>query len=157
MAELIGQTAASNMVVSRMDRENKNVIFDGGDEVILSNSKSVPQRLVVADRAGTFYDHTNPLTTFAKDYAKPVIKRWSKMANKDEFRKVYLESMQNRPHVLQDECKSQENSFKLRFQRNTEVATGSFPDRWDKALTRLHETDIDVLIATIRLEIEKGV
>lgn len=156
LARLLGQAAAPNIVVGRMDKEEKKVIFDGGDEMVICDSNGKPQRLVVADHAGTFHDYTSPLTTFAQAYAKPVINRLDKVENPDEFRKVYLESMRQRLLDLKVECMAQENSFKVRFQRDDEIAAGSFPDRWDKALTRLHETDIDVLIETISMEIDKG-
>jgi hypothetical protein len=44
--------------------------------------------------------------------------------------------------------------IKICFLHNTQ-GPGKFPDRWNKALTRLQETDIEILVETIRLEIEK--
>ncbi len=155
LAQLLGGAAAPNMVVGRMDEEKKKVIFDSGDEILLLNSNQQPGRLVVADHAGTFVDYTSHLITFAKDYAKPVTDRLAKIPNPDEFTEVYLNSLRQRLLELQEECKAQEDAFKKRFLHNTQ-GPGKFPDRWNKALTRLQETDIEILVETIRMEIEKG-
>ena len=154
-AKLLGQAAAPNMVVGRMDKKNNCVIFDGGDEMLLSDSKGHPQRLVVADHAGTFYEYTSPLVTFAKAYAKPVIDRLQKVADPDKFTQIYLDAIKQRLLALQEECKMQQNAFKVRFQHSKQGA-GTFPDRWDKALKRLQATDVASLVERIRKEIEEA-
>jgi len=155
LATLLGQAAAPNMIVGRVDRKEKKVIFDGGDEVLLSDSEGYPARLVVADHAGTFFDYTSDLITFAKDYAEPVITRSAKVADAAEFKKVYLDSLKQRLLDLQEECKAQEDFFRVRFLHGKQ-GKDTFSDRWDKALTRLQETDIEILVETISMEIDKG-
>ena len=154
LAKLLGQAAAPNMAVGRIDKDKDKVLFDEGDEMLLFNSGDYPNRLVVADHAGTFYDYTSDLITFAKAYAKPVISRLGKVANKAEFKQVYLHSLKKRLLDLQQECKAQEDVFRVRFELIKDEE-GTFADRWNKALTRLQETDIDILIETISMEIEK--
>ncbi|MBT4814600.1 MAG: hypothetical protein HON70_02820, partial [Lentisphaerae bacterium] len=73
-ARLLGQAAAPNMVVGRTAQDG-TVIFDSGDEMLILDRKGYPQRLVVADHAGTFSEYELPLQTYADAYAQPVLSR----------------------------------------------------------------------------------
>ncbi len=156
VAALLGQAAAPNIVVGRTKGEYSNrVVFDSGDEMILSDSSDKPARIVVADHAGTFYDYTSDLKLFAKDYAAPVIKRRDMLTDTDAFAEVYLEALAERLNQMQEECRRMREVFKDVFQ-NSKQGPETFADRWDKVLDRLEKTDIAVLISSIRDAIEKS-
>lgn len=157
VATLLGQAAAPNMVVGRIKGEySQQVVFDSGDEMIISDVNNQPVRIVVADHTGTFYDYTSELKEFAKGYAAPVLKRLEILPDINAFTNAYLDAMAERMFQVQEECNRMQDSFKDVF-LNSKQGPETFSDRWAKVLKRLQDTDVSELINTIRHEIELGV
>lgn len=154
-AQLLGHAAAPNLVVGRTDGCG-NVTFDGGDEMILMDSSGLPQRLVVADHAGTFSDYTNPLAHFAAAYARPPVWRCREgfIPDPEAFAAAYVDALSARLIEMQDECRRKRRAFDALFQHSKQ-GPGTFSDRWAKALNRLDQTDVPALIALIRDEIQR--
>ena len=78
-AQLLGQTAAPNMIVGRCDLQGR-IVFDDGDEVVIEDRQGLPAEIVVADQMGTFGDYRTELEHFAAEYAAPVNRRLSQLA-----------------------------------------------------------------------------
>lgn len=155
VARLLGQAAAPNMVVGRTKEEGSTeVVFDGGDEMIISDADGRPERIVVADHAGTFHEYTSPLSVFAASYAKPASKRLSKVPDPHAFAAAYLSALSERLTQMQEEYRQQPQAFLTLFQ-NSKQGPKTFSDRWAQALDRLDKTDIPALVALIGDEIRK--
>ncbi len=155
VARLLGTAAAPNMVVGRTIEEGSTeVVFDGGDEMILSDENGRPDRIVVADHAGTFHEYTSPLAVFAAGYAKPASKRLPLVPDPEAFIEAYLAALSDRLSTMQSEFREQRPAFLTLFQ-NSKQGPKTFSDRWAKALDRLDKTHVPALIDRIRSEIQK--
>ena len=148
VAGLLGQAAAPNLVVGRTDGKG-NVTFDSGDEMILTDAQGNPQRIVVADHAGTFNDVESPLINFAKGYAAPVLSRLKRLSDPTAFRNAYLDAFEHSLQGMKVECRLKRHAFNSLFKGGRE-GPGTFYDRWNKALDRLEKTDISAFISALR-------
>ena len=155
VASLLGQAAAPNMVVGR-STDKGEVTFDGGDEMLLLDSQGMPQRIVVADHAGTFNDYESPLARFAADYARPVVTRASRVCGPATFADTYLTALSERLLEMQEEYRLKRRAFDALFQYSKQ-GEKTFAWRWAKVLARLDKTDVPVLIGQIRQAINAGV
>lgn len=147
-AELIGAAAAPNLVVGRSTRDGV-AIFDSGDEVLILDANGYPQRLVVADHAGTFMDYTRPLESFAKDYAKPAASRTDRVADPAAFADAYVKALAERLAGLQADYRERRQAFDTLF-KHSKQGDGTFSWRWAKALARLERTDVAALARRVR-------
>ena len=155
VAHLLGQAAAPNMVVGRTT-DKSEVTFDSGDEMLLMDNQGMPQRIVVADHAGTFNDYESPLVKFAVGYARPVVIRATRVSNPNTFAEAYLTSLTERLLEMQEEYRLKRRAFDALFQHSKQ-GDKTFSCRWAKALARLDKTDVPALIDQIRKAIAAGV
>jgi len=151
IARLLGQAAAPNLVVGRTDGKG-NVTFDSGDEMILTDTHGDPQRIVVADHAGTFSDVKSPLAAFTAGYARPAVSRAKRVSNPDAFIDAYLGALAKRLCEMKMECRLRRHAFDTLFQ-DSKQGPETFTDRWNTALERLENTDIPELIQALRSRI----
>jgi len=152
LARLLGQAAAPNLVVGRtVEDGSTEAVFDTGDEMILVDGNGHPDRIVIADHAGTFNHFTHPLEIFAAAYAAPVVSRASKVPDPAAFAGVYLAALGERLTAIQDECRQRRTAFLALFQ-NSKQGPKTFADRWAKVLDRIDRTDVPALVARIRAE-----
>ena len=147
-ARLIGQAAAPNMVVGRTTLDG-DVIFDNGDEMLILNAKGHPQRLVVADHAGTFSEYEHPLETYAEEYARPASSRTHLVANPAAFADAYVKALADRLSQMQNEYRHQRRAFDTLF-KHSKQGEKTFSCRWAKVLARLETTDVEALAQRIR-------
>ncbi len=154
VACLLGQAAAPNLVVGRTSDKGE-VTFDGGDEMLLLDAQGAPQRIVVADHAGTFNDYESPLVAFAADYARPILSRVARVANPAGFTAAYLSALSERLLEMQEEYRLKRRAFDTLFQHSKQ-GEKTFSWRWAKALARLDKTDVSALVGRIRETIAAG-
>lgn len=152
-ARLLGVAAAPNIVVGRAeaDEESKTgcrVTFDQGDEILKLDPDGLPEKLVVADHTGTFFNTETPLIDFAQDYMRPVFSRWNRFVDPELFRDVYIGSFLVRLRELKSECPERLHVFDAILDYNQTV-NGSFGDRWYKVIRRLQATDLDAFEAAL--------
>ena len=148
IARLLGQAAAPNLVIGRTSDQGE-VTFDSGDEMLLLDEQGVPQKIVVADHAGTFNDYESPLDKFAGDYARPVLSRVNKVPNADAFADAYLAAFLEKLTAIQDDYREKRRAFDTLFQHSKQ-GEKTFAWRWAKALARLEKTDAAALTERIR-------
>lgn len=151
VAQLLGHAAAPNLVVGRTTTSG-TVIFDSGDEMLLLDEKGLPQRIVVADHAGTFNDYASPLERFAADYARPVLSRAQNVQNLAAFASAYLAAFSERLTEMQEEYRLKRRAFDTLFQHSKQ-GERTFSWRWAKALARLDKTNVAALIEKVRAAI----
>ena len=154
LARLLGQAAASNIIVGRMTPDTQQVLFDDGDEVIIENKDGMPVELVVADHTGTFTDFKTELLQFAANYAKPVNRRLAHVANPREFGETFLRSFQARFQEVQDEFRMRKRAFQALFKLLHREEPGSFGFRWEHVLARLDRTNAVALTQAIRAQVQ---
>lgn len=154
-AKLLGEAAAPNIVVGRVDAEG-GVTYDRGDEILVPGRDGLPEKLLVADHAGTFGDVEHPFEFFEEGYARPVLSRWDRVADPEAFSETYLESFASRLFAMKTARRLHPHVFDALFQHSRQ-GKGTFADRWGKALKRLEETDVARFIASLRTFIEERV
>jgi hypothetical protein len=156
-AYLMGQAAATNMVLGRAELENKVVkeaVFDVGDEIVLEDSLGQPQALAVTDHVGTFVDFTRPLESRAREYAKPIVKWFHVVVNFNEFTEAYLAGLGERLNRMKDDYSRHTRGFDKLF-KHLPQNPESLADRWKKILVRLRATNTQDVCASIRQCIER--
>ena len=153
LARLLGEDAATNIIVGRAYID-KRVMFDDGDEVIVLDAQGLPDHLVVSDHTGTFADYQTPLLSNVGAYAAPVNRRTPFMRNAVEFAEIYLESFLNRLTRTQQEYRRRRRAFDNLFKHQPVDPAGNFAYRWQCILKRLDVTDPHALTAVIRSNIE---
>lgn len=154
VAKLLGYAAAPNLVVGRTTTAGE-VIFDGGDEMLLLDEDGMPLRIVVADHAGTFNDYERPLDCFAAAYARPVLSRADKVSDPAAFAAAYLSAFSERLTEMQDEYCLKRRAFDTLFQHSKQ-GEKTFSWRWAKVLARLEKTNVAALTDKIRAAIAAG-
>ena len=152
-ARLLGQAAATNMVVGRT-YSDKRVMFDDGDEVLLLDKEELPDQVVVSDHTGTFTEYQYPLHVCACDYAHPVNSRAAHMPNAREFAEIYLSSFRDGFEGILKEYQRRKRAFDNLFKHLPVDPKGSFAYRWQCILFRLANTSADALVQAIRNHIE---
>ncbi|NLF70469.1 MAG: hypothetical protein GX575_15665 [Candidatus Anammoximicrobium sp.] len=147
LAQLLGQAAASSLIVGRGDGRTEGspdqdliVFFDDGDEVVVERDKMI-ESLVVMHHTGSFWHFQPPLCRFAAAYARPVLRRWDKLPDPAAFARIYLDAMIGRFTDIQREYREDRHAFEHLFHLRHVRPEGNFAHRWQCVLRRLDETD----------------
>jgi hypothetical protein len=151
-ARLLGEAAASNLIVGRTDLENR-VVFDDGDEVIRCDERGLPVECIVADPTATFTDYLTPLETLVRDYARPVNARIGMVPDPIAFAAAYIESFSNSFRRIQQEYRKRKRGFDNLFRHRRRDERGSFAYRWELILTRLNRAEAQELVNILSREI----
>ena len=146
-AQLLGQAAASNIIVGRGDGRTEGiadedliVFFDDGDEVVVERDDMI-ESLVVMHHTGSFWHFHQPLCRLAAAYARPVMQRWDKLPDPAAFARIYLDAMIDRFADIQREYREDRHAFEHLFHLRQPRSEGNFAHRWQCVLKRLEETD----------------
>ena len=126
------------------------VLFDDGDEVVLSDAAGLPAEIVVADHTGTFTEYQHPLEEHAAAYAGPVNDRIAFVPERAAFAEAYLAAFAERLVWIQGEYRKRRRAFDTLFKHRRWDEGGSFAYRWVRVLQRLDRTDAAALTAAIR-------
>ena len=148
-ARLLGEAAATNMIVGRCDREG-GILFDDGDEVLVEDDAGRPLEMIVADQTGNFVDYLGELTRVAPEYAGPINRRAEHVPDFKRFAQVYLDAFVKRFSSTQDEYRRRRKAFDTLFGHRPRDENGSIAYRWEKVLERLDRSDAQQLEALIR-------
>jgi hypothetical protein len=153
LAELLGRTAATNIVVGRMNLQN-HVLFDDGDEVVVEGASGLPSDIVVSDHTGTFVDYTSPLEAQAPAYALPILRRASFLPKPAECAEAYIKAFGERFTFIQQEYRKRKRAFDTLFKHRRRDEHGSFAYRWERVLDRLNRTDGAAITAALRAHLK---
>ncbi len=148
-AALLGQAAAPNLIVGRLNLQ-QHTLFDDGDEVLLEDAAGLPAEIVVSDHTGTFMEYQRPLELLAPDYAEPINKRLAHVDAPVEMAETYLEAFRRRFEHIQADYRKRRRAFDTLFKHRRRDPAGSFAYRWEKVLERLDASDAGRLAEVIR-------
>ena len=155
LAQLLGQSAAPNMIVGRCDLQGR-MAFDDGDEVVIASDAGLPIEIVVADQMGTFADYRTDLEHFAAEYAEPVNRRLLLLADPEEFAALYVDAFVARFSKIQLEYRKRKRAFDTLFKHRPRDEAGSFAYRWECVLDRLRRALPQNLGNLVRSHIAAG-
>ena len=154
LAWLLGRAAAANMISGRAQEGTKQVLFDDGDEVLIESAVTgLHDRLVVSDPSGAFSDYQGSLTEVAPAYARPVNVRAASMPEPRAFAETYIEAFKAGFEHVQGDYRKHRRAFDTLFKHCHYDCAGSFAYRWECVLRRLEQSDVDVIVRSIRRHI----
>ncbi len=124
-ARLLGQAAASNMIVGRAELSGE-VVFDVGDEIVVENSAGLPSRLIVADHVGIVRaDWRGSLESRASEYARPIKSRLAAITDRDQFINAFLSGFTERFVHTKEEYIKHRRAFDTLFKHRPWDPAGS--------------------------------
>jgi hypothetical protein len=153
LATLLGRAAASSLIVGRSFNGTR-CAFDDGDEVVREGDDGLPSEILIGDHSGAFTQYKLPLENFAADYARPVNRRESVLANPQEFAEAYLAAFREQFLHIQGDYRKRRRAFDRLFKDSKYDPAGSFAFRWELVLRRLDQTDAEAVLQAIRSHIK---
>jgi hypothetical protein len=153
LARLLGQAAASSMIVGRSLELGTLPVFDDGDEVVLESEGGQPSEIMVGDHSGAFGEYKLPLEALAAHYARPVHSRAKVVPDAREFALAYLAAFREQFLHIQGDYRKRRRAFDTLFKHCRYDTGGSFGYRWECVLRRLDQTNVDTLLEAIRKDI----
>ncbi|MBQ3289328.1 MAG: hypothetical protein IJH50_07980 [Kiritimatiellae bacterium] len=148
-AELMGTAAALDMVVGRRSSSTRELMFDQNYEVVRLGADGLPAELMVTDHAGSFTEYERDLADMVADYASPVLRRRSFVADFNAFAEAYVAGFRRRLAETQAAYRARRKAFDGLFVDRPYDTNGSGAYRWACALRRLDACDPDRLAARL--------
>lgn len=149
LAQMLGKAAASNLIVGRATFDHQ-VIFDDGDEILVSNPAGQVTDMVIADPTGAFMNFQNELVKDAPAYAMPINRRRDRLSNRDVFTEIYLQSFIARFEQIQNAYRRHRVAFDSLFSHRQRDPGGNLAYRWTMVLKRLDNANPQTLGSIIR-------
>jgi len=153
LAALLGQTAATSLIVGRALDEGTHPVFDDGDEVVREGDDGLPCEILIGDHSGSFGEYKKPLEHFAEHYAKPINIRAKYVPEPQYFAETYLAAFREQFLHVQGDYRKRRRAFDTLFKHLNYDAGGSFAYRWEAVLRRLDQADVESVVAAIREKI----
>jgi hypothetical protein len=155
-ARLLGEAAASNIILGRaelIDKTVGEVVFDVGDEIVVEDAEGMPVEIVVSDQVGTFVDWTGNLERRAPEYAACVARRLTAVTLRKEFMEAFLAGFVQRFIRTQEEYNRNRRAFDTLFNHRPWDDGGSLSCRWAHTMKRLTNSNAKALADLIRAAI----
>lgn len=153
-ASLMGEAAATDLIVGRCSTETKENIFDKFYEVVQVGEDGLPAKVVVTSHAGSFVNYLSPLEDFVAPYANVVKCRKDCVTDFQTFANAFVEGFARKLRSTQQDYKDNKLAFDELFIHRPFDVAGSGAYRWAKTLERLANCDCDAVIDTLRKAIE---
>ncbi|MGN0854826.1 MAG: hypothetical protein ACI4R9_04825 [Kiritimatiellia bacterium] len=136
-AQLMGEAAATDLIVGRRSTETKENLFDKNYEVLQVGEDGLPARLMVTDHAGSFVNYLHAFEESVAPYANVVLRRARYVTDFASFARAYVEGFRRRLAETQANYQSHRRAFDDLFVHRPFDAAGSGAYRWAKTLERL--------------------
>ncbi|MBQ6136046.1 MAG: hypothetical protein IJI73_01615 [Kiritimatiellae bacterium] len=153
-ARLMGEAAATDLIVGRRSSETKENLFDKNYETVQMGPDGLPARVVVTDHAGSFVNYLHKFEETVAPYANVVRRRLKFVTDPAGFSAVYIESFHRRLVETQAKYRSRRRAFDELFVHRPFDVAGSGAYRWAKTLERLDKCDPDMVAAALKEAIE---
>jgi hypothetical protein len=147
-ASLMGQAAASNIILGRAELTGE-AIFDVGDELLVVDEAGLPTEIAVTDHVGTFVDWRGTLASRAAEYAAPINRRIAEVPDPHAFTEAYLTGLRDRFIRIQEDYARNRRAFDTLFKHRPQDE-GTLASRWKHILERLRTTDASALCHQIQ-------
>ena len=144
-AFLMGQAAATDMIVGRCSATNKVIRFDNNYEVVEFGADGLPERIRVTDHAGSFGNYEQDFSEYVSAYAMPMLNRRELVAEYDKFALAYVEGFRRRLIETQNAYRERRGAYDNLFIDRPYDTNGSGAYRWARTLARLDAADPEAL------------
>jgi hypothetical protein len=129
-----------DIVVGRVD-ENKRILIDTGIEVCLFNQDGSIADLVVVDVVGIFSDCQTELTSWGREYARPITRRLKFLENPVEAGQVYVDAVVQGFSELRNRILENRAAYWDYMFRDRPDDKEAFKWRWHMILERILRTE----------------
>ena len=153
-AELMGEAAATDMIVGRRSSETKENLFDKQYEVIQIGSSGLPVSLKVTSQAGSFFNYNHPFELYVAPYANVIRRRMKYFTDPEAVIDAYVGAFEKKIVETQKKYRSRRKAFDELFVHRPFDVAGSGAYRWAKTLERLDRCNSASVAAALRLAIE---
>jgi hypothetical protein len=152
-ARLMGEAAATNLIVGR-SHPSGYVYFDDGDEVIIEDKDHMPAEIVVADPTGAFNNFAGDLKDSLGNYASPIRSRIGRVPQPHSFLEAYLDGFLEKFQAIQQEYRTRQRIFHSFFRHEPEDERGNLSYRWRLILERLNQANPAEIAEIIRQQVK---
>ena len=140
-AEQLGGAAAVDMIVGRRSSVDDELLFDTSYEVVRLGEDGLPRKVKVTDHAGSFVNYEQPFDEYVAQYAQPMLRRKTFVADFAGFAAAYVEGFRRRLTEVQASYRARKAAFDELFSDRPYDTNGSGAYRWACALRRLDACD----------------
>jgi hypothetical protein len=149
LSRLLGLAAAFTLILGRTSPRTGQIFFDDGDELIRTDGRGIPERLVIIETTGSFADWTTPVVPRLPQCLSRLARHLGKAIDCGVGKEVIAESVRTFTDALTAEIvrvqelvgSSRDYFYGLFFDRPWDP--GGIRDRWDGILARIERTDAD--------------
>ena len=149
-AFLMGEAAATDMIVGRRSTATQELLFDKNYEIVRLDAEGIPAEVRVTDHAGSFGDYTRDFEAFVAQYADVMTGRRAYVSAFAGFAAAYVEGFRRRLAETQAAYRARRTAFDELFADRPYDTNGSGAYRWAKALRRLDACDPDKVAAVLK-------
>lgn len=153
-AYLMGEAAATDLIVGRRSTETKENLFDKFYEVVEMGEDGLPAKIQITSHAGSFVNYLHSFEDTVAPYANVVRHRKDLVADYPTFANAFVEGFGRKLRATQKEYRENKQGFDELFVHRPFDVAGSGAYRWAKTLERLDSCDCDSVINVLRKAIE---
>ena len=148
-AALMGEAAATDLVVGRRSSVTNELLFDKNYEVVRLGDDGLPAEVRVTDHAGSFVNYEGDLEDAVAEYADVVRRRREFVPDYAAFADAYVAGFGRRLGGIQAAYRARRTAFDELFADRPYDTNGSGAYRWACALRRLDACDPGRLAARL--------
>ncbi len=153
-AVLMGEAAATDLIVGRRSTTTKENLFDKFYEVVQMGDDGLPARVQVTSHAGSFVNYLHSFEESVVPYANVVRRRREFVTDLPTFANAFVEGFERRLRAAQRDYRENRLSYDELFVHRPFDVAGSGAYRWAKTLERLDQCDCDSVVSALRKAIE---
>ena len=153
-ASIMGEAAATDLIVGRRSTETKENLFDKFYEVVQMGEDGLPAKIQVTSHAGSFVNYLHTFEDSVAPYANVVRRRKDFVTDYATFTNAFVESFERKLRATQKDYHDNKQSFDELFMHRPFDVAGSGAYRWAKTLERLEQCDCASVVARLREAIE---
>jgi len=149
-AFLLGEAAATDMIVGRASSVTRESLFDLNYEVVQLGEDGLPEEIKITDHAGSFVNYEQSFSDSVEIYAAPVLRRRKYVTEYENFALAYIEGFRRRLVETQESYRTHRHAYDTLFRDRPYDTNGSGAYRWACALRRLDSADVDRLVEQLK-------
>ena len=149
-AYLMGEAAATDLIVGRCSSTAGVLLFDGNYEIVQTGADGMPVEVKVTDHAGSFVEYLRPLEEIAPAYANFAARREKFVSDYPSFVRAYIDGFSKKFVDTQNSYREHRRAFDYLFSDRPYDTNGSGAYRWACALKRLDASDADRVVSALK-------
>ena len=149
-AFLLGEAAATDLIVGRRSSATKESLFDRNYEVVQMGPDGLPQEIKITDHAGSFVNYEHEYDEYVSLYCTPVTRRKKYVSEYENFALAYIEGFRRKFAETQEAYRTHRRAYDTLFRDRPYDTNGSGAYRWARTLERLDSANVDRLVEILK-------